>query len=68
MAVMPRAAAGRSTFNGSFVQRRLRALHEGARRFLGAGVALVLSHRTSSARERVEKFEFPILILLSTPA
>ena len=64
VAVMLIGGTPRSVFNGSFVldgfARFMKVLA-----FLGAAVALVLS-QDFLRRERVEKFEFPILILLST--
>ncbi len=64
IAVLALGSAPRTAFNGSFVldafARFMKVLA-----FLGAAVALVLS-QDFLAREKIEKFEFPILILLST--
>ncbi|MCZ8315054.1 NADH-quinone oxidoreductase subunit NuoN [Phreatobacter sp.] len=64
IAVLALGSAPQTAFNGSFVfdafARFMKVLA-----FLGAAVALILS-QDFLAREKIEKFEFPILILLST--
>ncbi len=64
VAALTIGGAPRLTFGGSFVFDAFARFMK-AFAFLGAAAALVLSH-DYLRRERVEKFEFPILILLST--